>query len=113
MVLAMRRGPVVVPSSPAVPQQQHGPNALQMSQPSSFNISLTLHQSYQVSPRFRLDKISQGCGKEGEKKKGKKKSSVPAAGRSFAALWNQRHPGEAARSLKDLITRKQNLVGAD
>lgn len=68
MVLAMRRGPVVVPSSPAVPQQQHGPNALQMSEPSSFNISLTLHQSYQVSPRFRLDKISQGCGKGGEKK---------------------------------------------
>lgn len=65
MVLAMQRGPVVVPSSPAVPQQQHGPNALQMSEPSSFNISLTLHQSYQVSPRFRLDKISQGCGKGG------------------------------------------------
>lgn len=106
MVLAMQRGPVVVPSSPAVPQQQHGPNALQMSEPSSFNISLTLHQSYQVSPRFRLDKISQGCGKGGG-------GSVPAAGRSFAALWNQRHPVEAAQSLKDLITRKPNLGEAD
>lgn len=38
---------------------------------------------------------------------------MPAAGRSFAAPWNQRHPVEAARSLKDLITRKQNLVEAD
>lgn len=111
MVPAMQRRPVVVPSSPAVPQQQHGPNALQMSEPSSFNISLTLHQSYQVSPRFRLDKISQGCGKK--KKGGVGGRSVPAAGRSFAALWNQRHPVEAARSPKDLITRKQNLVRAD
>lgn len=111
MVLAMQRGPVVVPSSPAVPQQQHGPNALQMSEPSSFNISLTLHQSYQVSPRFRLDKISQGCGKGGGG--GWWGGSVPAAGRSFAALWNRRRPVEAARSLRDLITRKQNLVEAD
>lgn len=47
-----------------------------MSEPSSFNISLTPHQSYQVSPRFRLDKISQG---RGEKKK-KEKGSAPAAG---------------------------------
>lgn len=49
--------------------QQHGPNADQMSEPSSFNISLTLHQSYQVSPRFCLDKISQDCGKKQKRKK--------------------------------------------
>lgn len=81
------------PSSPAVPQQQHGPNALQMSEPSSFNISLTLHQSYQVSPRFRLDKISQDCGK-GEKKKRKGRrlqlqlccSANPASSRGSRSL---------------------------
>lgn len=40
-------------------QQQHSPNAVQMSQPSSFHISLTLHRSYQVRHRALLDNISQ------------------------------------------------------
>lgn len=95
----MQRWPVVVPSSPAVPQQQHGPNAVQMSEPSSFNISLTPHQSYQVSPRFRLDKISQDRGK-------KKKKKDQRLQLDLAALWNEHHHVGAARSLKDLFTRK-------
>lgn len=98
-VSAMQRWPVVVPSSPAVPQQQHGPNAVQMSEPSSFNISLTPHQSYQVSPRFRLDKISQDRGK-------KKKKKDQRLQLDLAALWNEHHHVGAARSLKDLFTRK-------
>lgn len=100
----MQRWPVVVPSSPAVPQQQHGPNAVQMSEPSSFNISLTLHQSYQVSPRFRLDKISQDWRKKIQKKKDQ------CLQLDFAALWNQHHHVEAARSLKDLFTRSGAMI---
>lgn len=100
IVFAVQRWPVVVPSSPAVPQQQHGPNVVQMSEPSSFNISLTLHQSYQASPRFRLDKISQDCGK-------KKDECLQL---DFAVLWNQHHHVEAACSLKNCFSHINKII---